>query len=157
MIYSRNRWIFLLKNLTEFISKKGEKNMTEQEIVNYLKDNKTEGRIFLFMPEEVRKWCRKHYSSLHYYVYEDGIFESMNNSNGDDICDNEIIGLPDEYEIEVPTVFLKLNLEELKILEHVLINDGLDLDIFENKDIVFPLADKICHAIREFKDEESQN
>lgn len=156
MIYSRNRWIFLLKNLTEFISKKGEKNMTEQEIVNYLKDNKTEGRIFLFMPEEVRKWCRKHYNSLHYYVYEDGIFESMFISNGDEICDNEIIGLPDEYEIEVPTVFLKFNIEELRILKHAL-NEGLDLDIFENKDIVFPIADKICHAIREFKDEESQN
>ena len=150
MIYSRNRWIFLLKNLTEFISKKGEKHMNEQEIVNYLKDNKTEGRIFLFMPEEVRKWCRKHYSSLHYYVYEDGIFESMNISNGDEICDNEIIGLPDEYEIEVPTVFLKFNLEELRILEHAL-NEGLDLDIFENKDIVFPVTDKVCHAILEIK------
>lgn len=131
--------------------------MTEQEIVNDLKDNKTEGRIFLFMPEEVRKWCRKHYSSLHYYVYEDGIFESLNISNGDDICDNEIIGLPDDYVIEVPTVFLKFNMKELEIIDHAL-NEGLDLDIFENKDIVFPLADKICHAIREFKkDEENQN
>ena len=129
--------------------------MTEQEIVNYLKDNKTEGRIFLFMPEEVRNWCRKHYSSLHYYVYEDGIFESMVISNGDEICDNEIIGLPDNYVIEVPTVFLKFNLEELKLIDHAL-NEGLDLDIFEMKDTVFPLADKICHAIREFKDEENQ-
>ena len=128
--------------------------MTEQEIVNYLKDNKTQGRIFLFMPEEVKKWCRKHYSSLYYYIYEDGIFESMNISNGDEICDNEIIGLPDEYEIEVSTVFLKFNIEELRILEHVL-NEGLDLDIYENKDIVFPLANKICRAIREFKDEEN--
>lgn len=129
--------------------------MTEQEIVNYLKCNKIEGRIFLFMPETVRKWCRKHYSSLHYYVYENGIFESMNISNGDEICANEIVALPDEYEIEVPTVFLKFNLEELRILEHAL-NEGLDLDIYENKDIVFPLADKICHAILEIKDEESQ-
>jgi len=131
--------------------------MTEQEIVNYLKDNKTEGRIFLFMPEEVRKWCRKHYSSLHYYVYEDGIFESMNISNGDEICDNEIIALPDDYVIEVPTVFLKFNLEELKLIEHAL-NEGLDFDIYENKDIIIPLAVKICHAIQEFKkDEENQS
>lgn len=124
--------------------------MTEQEIIKYLKDNKTEGRIFLFMPEEVRKWCRKHYSSLHYYVYEDGIFESMNNSNGDDICDNEIIGLPDEYEIEVPIVFLKFNLEELEIIYHAL-NSGLDLDIFRDKDNVFPVVDKIHNALLEFK------
>lgn len=124
--------------------------MTEQEIVNYLKDNKTEGRIFLFMPEEVRKWCRKHYSSLHYYVYEDGIFETMNNSNGDDICDNEIIGLPDEYEIEVPIVFLKFNIEELEIIYHAL-NSGLDLDIFRDKDNVFPVVDKIHNALLEFK------
>lgn len=131
--------------------------MTEQEIIKYLKDNKTEGRIFRFMPEEVRKWCRNHYSTLHYFVYEVGIFESMNISNGDEICANEIVALPDEYEIEVPTVFLKFNIEELRILEHAL-NEGLDLDIYENKDIVFPLADKICHAIREFKkDEETQN
>lgn len=124
--------------------------MTEQEIIKYLKDNKTEGRIFLFMPEEVRKWCRKHYSSLHYYVYEDGIFESMNNSNGDDICDNEIIGLPDEYEIEVPIVFLKFNIEELEIIYHAL-NSGLDLDIFRDKDNVFPVVDKIHNALLEFK------
>ena len=124
--------------------------MTEQEIIKYLKDNKTEGRIFLFMPEEVRKWCRKHYSSLHYYVYEDGIFESMFISNGDDICDNEIIGLPDNYEIEIPTVFLKFNLEELEIIYHAL-NSGLDLDIFRDKDNVFPVVDKIHNALLEFK------
>ena len=124
--------------------------MTEQEIIDYLKDNKTEGRIFLFMPEEVKKWCRKHYSSLYYYIYEDGIFESMNNSNGDEICDNEIIGLPDEYEIEVSIVFLKFNIEELEIIYHAL-NSGLDLDIFRDKDNVFPVVDKIHNALLEFK------
>jgi hypothetical protein len=102
------------------------------------------------MPEEVKKWCRKHYSSLYYYVYEDGIFESMNNSNGDDICDNEIIGLPDEYEIEVSIVFLKFNIEELEIIYHAL-NSGLDLDIFRDKDNVFPVVDKIHNALLEFK------
>ena len=130
--------------------------MTEQEIIEYLKGNKKEGRIFLFMPEEVRRWCRKHYSSLHYYVYEDGIFESMVISNGDEICDNEIIGLPDNYEIEVPTVFLKFNLEELKLIDHAL-NEGLDLDIFRDKDILFPIVYKIHNALMGFKkDEENQ-
>ena len=29
----------------------------EDGIIQYLKDNKKEGRVFKFMPEEVRNWC----------------------------------------------------------------------------------------------------
>lgn len=31
--------------------------MTEQEIIDYLKENKTRGVAFAFMPSEVQKWC----------------------------------------------------------------------------------------------------
>lgn len=34
--------------------------MTEQEIITYLKQNKTNGVGFSFMPEDVQKWCKSH-------------------------------------------------------------------------------------------------
>lgn len=34
--------------------------MTEQEIIEYLKENKTRGIVFDFFPEDVQNWCRKY-------------------------------------------------------------------------------------------------
>lgn len=34
--------------------------MTELEIIEYLKQNKEKGTAFIFMPQEVRRWCDDH-------------------------------------------------------------------------------------------------
>lgn len=34
--------------------------MTENEIIDYLKENATKGVAFGFMPKDVQKWCKDH-------------------------------------------------------------------------------------------------
>ena len=46
--------------------------MTEQEIIDYLKENKNKGVAFAFMPEDVKEWCRNRYDrSIFMTPYED--------------------------------------------------------------------------------------
>lgn len=69
--------------------------MTEQEIIEYLKKNKTEGRILAFMPEEVREWCEEHKEEL--------LVWQSNNWYGydvDDICTDDVVTLLDDYKVK---------------------------------------------------------
>lgn len=72
--------------------------MTEQEIVDYLKENKTKGVAFGFMPEEVKEWCSKNDSNLVYYTVN-GTWLSGDNRSIFDM--NEIVALPDTYELPI--------------------------------------------------------
>lgn len=69
--------------------------MTEQEIIDYLKNNKNEGRIISFMPEEVKRWCEEHIKELlvwqsHRWYKFDAV----------DICTDDAVTLPDDYKVE---------------------------------------------------------
>ena len=70
--------------------------MTEQEIIDYLKNNKKEGRILAFMPEEVKEWCEKHREEL--FVWRShrwSVFEDAVN-----ICTSDAVTLPDDYKVK---------------------------------------------------------
>lgn len=71
--------------------------MTEQEIVEYLKNNRTKGVAFGFMPEEVKEWCSKNDSNLVYYSVNGTWFSGDNRSIFDM---NEIVALPDSFQIK---------------------------------------------------------
>lgn len=70
--------------------------MTEQEIVNYLKENKNKGVAFSFMPQEVRDWCEDHKNNTIFCAYwQNGWCEGI-----DINCyAHEVYALPDDYEM----------------------------------------------------------
>lgn len=72
--------------------------MTEQEIIDYLKRNKKEGRILSFMPEEVKRWCEKHKKEL--LVWQSNSWYEF---DADDICTDDAVTLRDDYEINRET------------------------------------------------------
>lgn len=51
--------------------------MTEQEIINFLKENKAKGVGFAFMPEEVKNWCRYQNSKRIFCVFVDEDWRSI--------------------------------------------------------------------------------
>lgn len=69
--------------------------MTEQEIIEYLKKNKKEGRILSFMPKEVREWCEEHKKEL--LVWQS---ECWYKFDADDICSDDAVTLPDDYKVK---------------------------------------------------------
>ena len=69
--------------------------MTEQEIIEYLKKNKSEGRIISFMPEEVKRWCEKHLKEL--LVWQSHRWHKF---DADDICTDDAVTLPDDYKVK---------------------------------------------------------
>ena len=71
--------------------------MTENEIINILKENKTKGIAFGFMPKEVKEWCSKNDSNLVYYSVNGTWFSGDNRSIFDM---NEIVALPDSFQIQ---------------------------------------------------------
>lgn len=72
--------------------------MTEQEIIEYLKKNKKEGRILAFMPEEVRKWCEEHICEEH--IKELLVWQSHRWYDAEDICTDDVVTLPDNYKVK---------------------------------------------------------
>ena len=60
--------------------------MTEKEIVEYLKNNRTKGIAFGFMPEEVQKWAIKNLNDIELYKADntfDDDFELVDINGGD--------------------------------------------------------------------------
>lgn len=43
--------------------------MTENQIIQYLRDNKLNGVAFCFMPKEVQAWCKNNYHSKLFFYY----------------------------------------------------------------------------------------
>lgn len=69
--------------------------MTEQEIIEYLKENKNEGKILSFMPEEVRKWCEINKKEL--LVWQSNSWYKF---DADNICTDDAVTLPDDYKVK---------------------------------------------------------
>ena len=75
--------------------------MTENEIINILKENKKNGIGWNFLPEQVKIWTRNimNYNKCIRFNGEDWIF--LNDINVCDKTDNtEIIALPEDFELK---------------------------------------------------------
>lgn len=68
--------------------------MSEQEIIDFLKRNVEDGRVFIFMPEDIQDWCDSHSDSLIYYNWSKDGFVS---NEGMDITAEDIVALPENY------------------------------------------------------------
>ena len=95
--------------------------MTEQEIIEYLKQNREKGVAFAFMPEEVKHWCGFH-SPLKIFKIYDGVWlgpwiiRSFNASN--------IYCLSEDYQ---PEPEFKPHWEEFEVDEDGCFHDDGDL------------------------------
>ena len=61
--------------------------MTEQEVIEYLKNNRNNGVAFSFYPLEVKKWVKEHINDLE-MLQADGIFTDdfeLDDINGGDV------------------------------------------------------------------------
>lgn len=69
--------------------------MTEQEIIDYLKNNKKEGRILAFMPDEVKTWCEEHMKEL--FVWQNHRWYKLDVVY---ISTNDAVTLSDDYKVK---------------------------------------------------------
>ena len=82
--------------------------MTEQEIINILKENKTKGIAYLFLSEEVWDWIRENFDKSNLlYLDSMGNWQYFKDADFDDY-DNVVFALPDMYELPVAKVERKL-------------------------------------------------
>lgn len=73
--------------------------MTEQEVIEYLKENKNKGIALLFVPEDVLDWINNNYSNPKLlYLAPNGRWEKFSETDFDDY-DNVVFALPDYYEL----------------------------------------------------------
>ena len=70
--------------------------MNENEIIEYLKQNKEKGIAFNFMPSEVREWCEEHKDESIFNVYYSDGWNII--KSGITCCYAGIYSLPDDYE-----------------------------------------------------------
>lgn len=74
--------------------------MTEQEIVNVLKENKEKGVAYLFLPEEVKDWVSEHFAEPKLlYLNPLGNWEKFDVCSFDDY-DNIVFALPADYQVK---------------------------------------------------------
>lgn len=72
--------------------------MTEQEIISVLKENKTKGIAYLFLPEDVWEWIGENFCDPKLmYLAPNGKWESFSETDFDDF-DNIVFALPEYYE-----------------------------------------------------------
>lgn len=75
--------------------------MTEKEIVEYLKENRTKGVAFGFMPEEVQLWVRELGHIRQCIRFEAEKWKTLFTTNIWDKCDySQILALPEDFELE---------------------------------------------------------
>lgn len=78
--------------------------MTEQEIVNILKENKYKGVAFLFLPGEVSNWITDNLNNSNLlYLDSMGDWQYFKDADFDDY-DNVVFALPEMYELPVAKV-----------------------------------------------------
>lgn len=82
--------------------------MNEQDIIRYLKENKTKGVAFGFMPREVGIWCCEHRNEEIFHIYLSGWSDKC----GIDCRDNLIYCLAEDYK---PKPKFKPHYEEFEI------------------------------------------
>lgn len=74
--------------------------MTEQEIINTLKENKTKGIAYLFLSEEVWEWIGENFRDPKLmYLAPNGKWEPFSETDFDDY-DNVVFALPDYYKVK---------------------------------------------------------
>jgi hypothetical protein len=72
--------------------------MTEKEKVEYLKENKTKGIAYLFLPQDVWDWIGENFNNPSLvYLAPNGKWEQFSKTDFDDY-DNIVFALPDDYE-----------------------------------------------------------
>lgn len=75
--------------------------MTEQEIINILKDNKRNGIAFGFLPDEVIRFALKHKENLKFHDSEGfWIDTECQHKEGYEISIHEIVCLPKDFELK---------------------------------------------------------
>ena len=83
--------------------------MTEQEIIQYLKENRNKGIAFAFVPEDVKNWCEKHKTERIFDCFQDGNWDTKTCIA---LCLNSVYALSDDYE---PEKLFRPHWEELNI------------------------------------------
>lgn len=74
--------------------------MTEQEIINTLKENKTKGIAYLFLSEEVWEWIGENFRDPKLmYLAPNGKWEPFSETDFDGY-DNVVFALPDYYKVK---------------------------------------------------------
>ena len=73
--------------------------MTEQEVIQYLKDNMKKGISFHFTPKEVQDWIMKNYRDCA-YLNDDGVWDKAGHhvTGADDIWASDVYALIEGYE-----------------------------------------------------------
>ena len=78
--------------------------MTEQEIINTLKENKTKGIAYLFLPEDVWEWIGTNFNDPRLiYLAPTGRWEKFSKTDFDDY-DNIVFALPEYYKIKQESI-----------------------------------------------------
>lgn len=86
--------------------------MNEQEIVDYLKQNREKGVVYDFMPSDVRCWCSEHRDEFIFNFYSTGCGWHDKNKYSIDCNGSSVYCLPEDYEPEPP---FKAHYEEFDI------------------------------------------
>ena len=72
--------------------------MTEQEVIDFLKNNKTKGIAYLFLPKEVKDWVDNNFNCISLLALQrDGEWDLVFNHDYDSYS-NIVFALPDDYE-----------------------------------------------------------
>lgn len=71
--------------------------MTEKEVVDFLRNNRTKGVAFLFLPEDVRDWIHEHFDDPNLFHLDSmGKWQYFKDTDFDDY-DNVVFALPDTF------------------------------------------------------------
>lgn len=88
--------------------------MTEQEIIEVLKENKKKGVAYLFLHEDVRDWILENFRDPKLmYLVPDGKWESFSETGFDDF-DNVVFALPEYYQEESNGEWVEFEIESYK-------------------------------------------
>lgn len=84
--------------------------MTEKEIIQYLKDNKKNGIIYAFMPEDVKNWIQQKCFNVELLIWCNSDWEVL---HGDETFDEDrLIALPENFRIETEIEYEDFDINE---------------------------------------------
>lgn len=114
--------------------------MTEQEIINVLKENKKKGVAYLFLPLDVKDWISDNFNNSD-LVYLDsmGDWELYKDADFDDY-DNIVFALPDDYKEEPKGEWVEFDIDE-KGNFHCFIDNDMHYFFWANWNVFLTEAD----------------
>lgn len=84
--------------------------MTEKEIIQYLKDNKKNGVVYAFMPEDVKNWIQQNCFNKELLIWRNNDWEVL---LGDETFDEDrLIALPENFKIETEIEYEDFDIDE---------------------------------------------